>query len=128
AAVRADLCILRAQVALLHGDGPRALVEVDRIDAAARDGDALVDVRALCIEASARLATLPADPRAAARLAVRAPRKAGASALAEGRLQALEVLFAARRARRPHLPRAPEPPPPAARAHPRPSAPPAPCP
>jgi len=97
AAVRADLGILRAQVALLEGDGARALAELRRIGSDVRQTDSLIDARALCAEASAYLAILPADRRRAARLAVRAARKATAATLPEALAQALEVLHAARR-------------------------------
>jgi transcriptional regulator with AAA-type ATPase domain/tetratricopeptide (TPR) repeat protein len=98
AAVRADLAILRAQVALLEGDGPRALTAIGALDAEARTGDALTDARALAIEAAAHLATLPVDRRRAARLAVTAIRRAREAGLPEAEAQATAALRAARRA------------------------------
>ena len=95
-AVRADLGILRAQVALLEGDGGRALVCIGALDAAARAGDALVDARALAIEAAACLAMLPVDRRRAAKLAVAAVRRAREAGLPEAEAQALAALRAAR--------------------------------
>jgi DNA-binding NtrC family response regulator/tetratricopeptide (TPR) repeat protein len=96
AAVRADLVLLRAQVALLEGDGARARRALAGLDPATRAGDALVDARALAIEAEALLATLPVDRRAAARAAVAAMRRARGGGLPEAEAQALAVLRAAR--------------------------------
>jgi DNA-binding NtrC family response regulator/tetratricopeptide (TPR) repeat protein len=99
AAVRADLAILRAQVALLEGDGARAAAAIAALDPAARSGDALVDARALAIEAAAFLARLPVDRRRAARTAIAAARRARAAGLPEAEEQALAVLRDARRRR-----------------------------
>jgi DNA-binding NtrC family response regulator/tetratricopeptide (TPR) repeat protein len=96
APVQADLCLLRAQIALREGDGARALAAVGALDPALREADALIDGRALATEASARLATLPADPRGAARLAVRALRRAREAGLADVHAPALDALRAAR--------------------------------
>jgi two-component system response regulator HydG len=96
AAVRADLGILRAQVALLEGDGARALQAIGALDREARGGDALVDARALAIEAGACLALLPVDRRRAAKLAVAAVRRAREAGLPEAEAQAVAALRAAR--------------------------------
>jgi serine/threonine-protein kinase PknK len=98
-AVRADLCLLRGQIALLAGDGPRALAAVQRLDGALRAGDSLIDVRALLVEAGALLASLPAEPRRAARIAVGAARKARGARLAELESQALALFRKARQSR-----------------------------
>ncbi|APR85637.1 two component, sigma54 specific, transcriptional regulator, Fis family protein [Minicystis rosea] len=96
AAVRADLAILRAQVALLTGDGARAVAALDELDPTARAGDALIDARALAIEAEAILARLPVDRRGAARRAIAAVRRARAAGLPETEAQGLAALRAAR--------------------------------
>ncbi|MEP7123033.1 MAG: sigma 54-interacting transcriptional regulator [Byssovorax sp.] len=96
AAIRADLVILRAEVALLERSGERAIAALATLDATERAGNALVDARALAIEASAHLATLPVNARRAARLAVKGARRARAAALPEAEAEALAVLRAAR--------------------------------
>jgi transcriptional regulator with AAA-type ATPase domain len=99
AAIRADLVILRAEVALLERSGERAIAALATLDPAERAANALVDARALAIEASAHLATLPVDARRAARLAIQGARRARAAALPEAELEALTALRAARAAR-----------------------------
>ncbi|HET7545879.1 MAG TPA: sigma 54-interacting transcriptional regulator, partial [Polyangiaceae bacterium] len=96
--VRADLTLLRAQSALLDGDGARALAALSSLDSALRSKDPLLDTRALLILGSAQLASLPVAPRAAARTAIRAVRAARAARLLEVEAQALALL---RRARKP---------------------------
>jgi transcriptional regulator with AAA-type ATPase domain len=100
AAIRADLALLRAEVALLEGQGDRAVAALETIDAATREGDPLIDLRAQTIAASARLARLPADARGAARGAIKAARAARRAALPEVEASALNVVRAARAARR----------------------------
>jgi len=95
--VRADLTLLRAQSALLDGDGARALRAISELDPALRADDALLDARALVIVGGAQLASLPAAPRAAARTAVRAIRAARAARLFEVEAQALELLRRSRK-------------------------------
>ena len=98
AAVRADLVLLRAEVALLAGEGGRALATMGELDGALRAGDPMIDARARVIEASAHLTRRPADPRLAARLAIGAIRAARRSSLPEVEEQATATLRAARRA------------------------------
>jgi transcriptional regulator with AAA-type ATPase domain len=96
AAIRADLVILRAEVALLERSGERAIAALATLDPKERVANALVDARALSIEASAHLATLPVDARKAARLAIAGARRARGAALPEAEAEALTVLRAAR--------------------------------
>jgi serine/threonine-protein kinase PknK len=96
AAIRADLVLLRAEIALADGDGAAALGALARVDDALRAEDALVGARALILEARARLATSPPEPRRAARLALGALRRARASGLTEQDAAARAVLTAAR--------------------------------
>ncbi|WP_437931183.1 sigma 54-interacting transcriptional regulator [Sorangium sp. So ce291] len=103
AAIQADLVIARANVALLDGDGRRALAALAALAAlspSVRASDPLVDARAQVAEAQAYLARLPAEPRRAARGAIRAARRARAAMLAEVEAQALEVLRSARQGAR----------------------------
>ncbi len=95
-AVRADLQLLAAEVALLEGDGRRALGIVARIDASLRADDAMIDARARIAEAAARLAVLPADSRGAARGAIKAARQARRAGLPEIEALALAVVRRAR--------------------------------
>ncbi|MDI1481036.1 sigma 54-interacting transcriptional regulator [Polyangium sp. y55x31] len=101
AVVRADLSILRARIRARAGDGAGALVALGELAAEARARDALVEVRACIAEVEARLATLPAEPRRAARIALRALRRAREAELVEGEFEARETLFRALAARRP---------------------------
>ena len=96
AVVRADLSILRAQVALLEGDGGAALAAVAELSAEVRKTDALIDARALIAEARAHLVRLPADRRSAARRAIRAARRARDAGLPEPGNEAVAVLALAR--------------------------------
>ncbi|WP_437802585.1 sigma 54-interacting transcriptional regulator [Sorangium sp. So ce693] len=96
AAIQADLVIARANVALLDGDGPRALAALAALDPGVRANDPLVDARAQVAEAQVYLTKLPAEPRRAARGAIRAARRARAAMLAEVEAQALDVLRSAR--------------------------------
>jgi transcriptional regulator with GAF, ATPase, and Fis domain len=97
AAIRADLVISRANVALIEGDGARALRALENLEEAVSASDPLVFARARIAEASAHLATLPASPRRAARLAIEAARRARTAKLDEIEAQAIEVLRSARR-------------------------------
>ncbi|HEY6081741.1 MAG TPA: sigma 54-interacting transcriptional regulator [Polyangiaceae bacterium] len=90
--VRADLALLRGQLALLRGDGPGARKALLGLTAALRASDAMVDARALLIEAESWLASLPAAPRRAARLAIAAIRVARAGRLSEVEALALALL------------------------------------
>ncbi|MDI1446860.1 sigma 54-interacting transcriptional regulator [Polyangium sp. 6x1] len=101
AVVRADLSILRARIRARAGDGAGALVALGELSAEARARDALVDVRACVAEVEARLATLPAEPRRAARIAIGALRRARTAELVEGASEAREALWHALAARRP---------------------------
>ena len=96
AKVRADLAILRAEIALLEGNGPSAIRALGAMNEATRKGDALIDARAMVLTARAHLAILPVDRRLAARVAIAAARRARAAALPEPEAQALAVLRAAR--------------------------------
>ena len=107
-AVRADLQLLGAEVALLEGDGRRALDVVARIDATLRADDAMIDARARIAEAAARLAILPADSRGAARGAIKAARQAREAGLPEIEALAIAVVRRAR-TRRVHAPSVPYP-------------------
>jgi DNA-binding NtrC family response regulator len=96
AAIQADLVLASAHVALLDGDGARAGELLAAVDRSVRASDPLVDARTFAALAEARLATLPPDPREAARCAVRAARRARAARLDEVEAQALSILRAAR--------------------------------
>ena len=98
-AVRADLVLLRVQIALLEGDGRAALAALGTLaplDGDVRLSDALVDARAHVLDARAVLAILPVDRRRAARAAVAALRRARAAGLAEIEGEALAALRSAR--------------------------------
>jgi transcriptional regulator with GAF, ATPase, and Fis domain len=95
--VRADLCILRGQLALAAGDGGAARSAVEALDPALRERDAMIDARARLVEAGSLLACLPADPRGAAKLALRAARAARHGRLTEVEQQALALLRTARK-------------------------------
>ena len=95
-AVRADLVLLGAEVALLEGDGRGAIDALASLDAELRASDALVDARAHALEARGLLATLPADRRAAARAAIRGLRRARAAGLADQEKESEIVLRTAR--------------------------------
>ena len=97
AAVRADLVLLGAEIALLEGDGRGAIDALSSLDAALRTSDALVDARADILEARGLLATLPADRRGAARTAIRALRRARLGGLADQEKEAADALRTARR-------------------------------
>lgn len=94
--VRADLALLRGQLALLRGDGPGARAALQLVDGALRTRDPMVDAKASLIEAESWLASLPALPRRAARLAVSAVRVARAGRLTEVEAQALALLRSVR--------------------------------
>ena len=94
--VRADLAILRGQAALLAGDAGRALAALSAVDAAERVKDTMLDARARLVEAGAQLASLPAEPRRAARICVQVVRQARAARLPEVEAQALALLRTAR--------------------------------
>ena len=96
AALRADLVLLRAEVALADGDGAAALAALAHLDEALRVEDALVGTRALVLSSRARLTTSPPTPRDAARLAIDAIRRARASGLIEQEGVARAALGAAR--------------------------------
>ena len=99
-AVRADLVLLRAQIALLEGHGRAALAALETLaalDGDVRATDALVDARAHVLGARAVLAILPVDRRRAARAAVTALRRARAAGLAEIEGEATAALRSARR-------------------------------
>ncbi|WP_437310886.1 sigma 54-interacting transcriptional regulator [Sorangium sp. So ce388] len=100
AAIQADLVIARANVALLDGDGARALAALAALSQGVRASDPLVDARAQVAEAQVYLTRLPAEPRRAARGAIRAARRARAATLAEVEAQALDVLRSARQGAR----------------------------
>jgi DNA-binding NtrC family response regulator/tRNA A-37 threonylcarbamoyl transferase component Bud32/tetratricopeptide (TPR) repeat protein len=94
--VAADLCILRGQAALLDGDGVAARRALSLLDGAARSSDAMLDAKAKLVEAGVLLASLPAEPRRAARLAVSVLRAARIAKLPEIEAQARQLLRAAR--------------------------------
>ncbi len=94
--VRADLAIVRAQAALLAGDAQRARAALETLDRGLCEGDPLLQARARVVEAGALLASLPAEPRRAARLAVQVVRAARAARLPEVEAQALALLRTAR--------------------------------
>lgn len=99
-AVRADLCLLRGQIALLAGDARRAQHALEQLDPSLREGDAMIDARARLIEAGSALASLPAAPRRAARLAAAAARVARRASLSELEAQAWQLLERARQRQR----------------------------
>jgi len=97
--VRADLAILAGQIALLAGDARAALAALVELDPAARAGDVSLAAKATVVEGFARLASLPAEPRRAARLAVSVIRSTRAARLLELEQQGVSLLRAARLAR-----------------------------
>jgi len=98
-AVRADLVLLSAQIALLEGDGRAAIAALHALAPDLRTSDAMIGARAHVITARARLATMPADRRGAARAAIAALRGARAAGLADVETEALGALRAARKTR-----------------------------
>jgi DNA-binding NtrC family response regulator/tetratricopeptide (TPR) repeat protein len=94
--VRADLLLLRARVALLEGDGARALGAIERIDPAVAANQALVGAQVCVLEARSHMLTLPADRRRAARRAIDGARRARAATLPEVESEAMAVLHEAR--------------------------------
>lgn len=94
--VRADLSLLRGQVALLRGDAQQARAALKELDSPLRGSDAMVDARATLVEAGALLVQLPAEPRAAARLAIQVVRQARSAKLSEVATQAVALLRRAR--------------------------------
>ncbi len=105
--VRADLKLLRAQIALLEGNGRAATSAIRDIDPELRAADALIDARALVLGAKAKLATLPVDRRQVARDAIAAIRRARAGGLPDPAKEAEEVLREARGASTKRRPEAP---------------------
>lgn len=95
-AVRADLVLLRAQIALLEGDGHAAIDALGLLDAEVRASDALVDAKAHVVRARGLLATLPVDRRGAARAAIASVRRARGAALGDAEVEGLVALRAAR--------------------------------
>jgi DNA-binding NtrC family response regulator/tetratricopeptide (TPR) repeat protein len=98
-AVRADLVLLRAQIALLEGDGHAAIDALGFLDADVRASDALVDAKAHVIQARGLLATLPVDRRGAARAAIASVRRARGAGLGDAEVEGLAALRAARESR-----------------------------
>lgn len=98
--VRADLALLRAEIALAEGDGDAARRALALIDAGLRAEDALVDARAFVLDARARLLVLPVDRRGAARTAIAALRRARTSGLPDAAKEAEAALRDARRSGR----------------------------
>ncbi len=96
-AVRADLVLLRAQIALAEGDATATLGVVEELDLELRSNDAMVDARALVLAAEANLALLPPDRRRAARWAIRGLRRARVAGLGELERSAARVLRRSRR-------------------------------
>lgn len=94
--VQADLLLLEADAALLGGDGQGAEESLQKLDAGVRSSDALVDARALVLEARACLSRLPIAKHRAARTAIRAIRRARAAKLVEWETEALAVFRLAR--------------------------------
>ncbi len=97
ASVRVDLALVRAEIALLEGDGEGAARALEAVGAADRTDDALTDARALVLEAKIFLTCVPVERRAAARKAVAAIRRARAGGLPEPERDAKAVLLSARR-------------------------------
>jgi len=94
--VSADLQLLRAEIGLLEGNAERARAALAGISSTLRADDALIDGRAITLEARALLVALPSDRRRAARLAVTAIRRARAAGIPEIEGQARAVLGEAR--------------------------------
>lgn len=97
--VRADLALLRAEIALTESSGSAALHALTKIDAALRAEDALVDARCLVLESAARLLVLPVDRTRAARAAIAAVRRARSAALPDVEHEAMAAVRRARRVR-----------------------------
>ncbi len=98
--VRADLLLLRSELALLEGDARRGLSELARLPADTRTGDPAVDLRACVLEARAALVQLPADRKRASKLAVSVIRRARKLELAEPERRAWVLLREVRRGRK----------------------------
>jgi serine/threonine-protein kinase PknK len=96
AQVRADLGLHAAQLALLAGDAERALELLGELPAELVLTDASLGAKRLLLEAEARLTSLPAQPRRAARLGARALRLALDGRLAEAEQRARALLSRAR--------------------------------
>ncbi len=94
APVRADLALLRSEVHVARGEGSAASRALESLQAEVREHDALVDGRALVLQASVEL--LGGAPRSASRLAVRAARRARSASLPELEARALDLLRRAR--------------------------------
>ncbi len=95
AAIRADLVILRAEVALLEGAGRGRSRPWRRSSPSCADRTRS-STRASSLAASAHLALLPVDARRAARLALAGARRARAAGLPDAEAEAIAALRAAR--------------------------------
>jgi DNA-binding NtrC family response regulator/Tfp pilus assembly protein PilF len=98
--VRADLVLLRSELALLEGDARRALSELANLSADTRTDDTAVDLRACVLEAKAAMVQLPADRKRALRLALSVIRRARKIELAEPERRAWALVRDVRKARK----------------------------
>ncbi len=96
AQVQADLELFALEVALARGNAPRVLERLATVSVELLASDASIGSKALLVEAEARLASLPSQPRRAARLAARALRIALSARLGELERRARHVLATAR--------------------------------
>ncbi len=97
ASVRADLLILRAEVALLRGAPVDALAAVSEVPLSLAEGDAMVRAKVALVRAEAALERVPVDGARAAREAIAAVRAARRGELADLEDRGLHLLRRARR-------------------------------
>jgi serine/threonine-protein kinase PknK len=91
ATLQADIWLLRSELASAQGDGLQALQFLEHVNASFRANDALVDGRALVLEAKARLRCVPVRQRQVGMLLVKALRRVRTSSLPEIEQQVLEL-------------------------------------
>lgn len=94
--IRADLTLLRAELAILGGDGQTAANLLEQVDADLRASDALIDTRAFILQSRACLRQLPKARHRAAKLAIAAIRRARAAKLVDLEAEATQDLLQAR--------------------------------
>lgn len=96
ASVRADLLLLRAEVALLRGAPAEALAAVSEVPPGLVEGDAMVAAKVALVRAEATLARVPVQRLRAAREAITAIRAARRGELADLEARGLRLLHRAR--------------------------------
>ena len=96
ASVRADLLLLRAEVALLRGAPADALAAVNEVPQTLLEGDAMVAAKVALVRAEAALQRVPVDGIRAARAAIDAVRAARRGELTELADRGVRLLHRAR--------------------------------